>query len=105
MILNGKSVADGEFFDRIVPIDEHFKKYMVEYILPDVVAFYLKECYYKECLCESPFYSHVYSSLEMLCDYHDSIMKLIPMVAKALFIKYNLKIVNYDPLEFEIVDK
>jgi len=47
MILNGKSVSDGEFFNRIVPIDEHFKKYMVEYILPDVVAFYLKECYYK----------------------------------------------------------
>jgi hypothetical protein len=27
------------------------------------------------------------------------------MVAKVLFIKYNLKIVNYDPLEFKVVDK
>jgi len=41
----------------------------------------------------------------MLCDYHDSIMELIPMVTKVLFIKYNLKIVNYDPLEFEVVSK
>ena len=31
MILNGKSVSDGEFFDRIVPIDEHFKIGDVKY--------------------------------------------------------------------------
>lgn len=103
MILNGKNVDDKEFFGRIAPIDEHFKKYMIDYILPDVVAFYLKECYYKDCLCESAFHSHVYSSLEMLCNYHDSINRLIPMIEKMLFIKYNLKITNYDPLEFEVV--
>lgn len=48
MILNGKDVSDEEFFNRIVPIDNNFKKYMVNFIIPEAVAFYLKDCFYKD---------------------------------------------------------
>lgn len=50
MILNGKDVTDEEFFKRVVPLDKHFEKYMINFIIPEAVAFYLKECFYKECL-------------------------------------------------------
>ena len=61
MILNGKDVSDDEFFNRIVPIDNNFKNYMISFIIPEVVAFYLKDCFYKNCLCDSPLYNHINS--------------------------------------------
>ena len=38
----------------------------------------------------------------MLCNYQKNINDLIPQIEKILCIKYNLKITNYDPLEFDI---
>lgn len=85
MILNGKDVSDVEFFNRIVPIDNNFKKYMVSFIIPEVVAFYLKDCFYKDCLCDSP----LYSTFDMLCCYQESIDDMIPKFKEILLIKYN----------------
>lgn len=105
MILNGKDVTDEEFFKRVVHLDEHFEKYMINFIIPETVAFYLKECFYKECLCNSPLYNHINSTMDMLCNYQKNINDLIPQIEKILFIKYNLKITNYDSLEFDICIK
>lgn len=38
MILNGKDVTDEEFFKRVVPLDKHFEKYMINLIIPEAVA-------------------------------------------------------------------
>lgn len=67
MILNGKDVSDDEFFNRIVPIDNNFKNYMISFIIPEVVAFYLNDCFYKDCLCDSPLYNYINSTFDMLC--------------------------------------
>lgn len=101
MILNSKDVSDEEFFNRIVPIDNNFKKYMVSFIIPEAVAFYLKDCFYKDCLCDSPLYNHINSTFDMLCCYQESIDDMIPKIKEILLIKYNLKIKNDNPLIFE----
>lgn len=101
MILNGKDVTDEEFFKRVVPLDEHFEKYMINFIIPEAVAFYLKECFYKECLCNSPLYNHINSTMNMLCNYQKNINDLIPKIKEILLIKYNLIIKNDNPLIFE----
>ena len=87
MILNGKDVSDEEFFNRIVPIDNNFKKYMLSFIIPEAVAFYLKDC-----LCDFPLYNHINSTFDMLCCYQESIDNMIPKIKEILLIKYNLKI-------------
>lgn len=96
MILNGKDVSDEEFFNKIVPINNNFKKYMVSFIIPEAVAFYLKDC-----LCDSPLYNHINSTFDMLCCYQESIDVMIPKIKEILLIKYNLKIKNDNPLIFE----
>lgn len=101
MILNVKNVPDEEFFNRIVPINNNFKIYMVSFIIPEAVAFYLKDCFYKDCLCDSPLYNHINSTFDMLCCYQESIDDMIPKIKKILLIKYNLKIKNANPLIFE----
>ncbi len=87
MILNGKDVSDEEFFNRVVPIDNNFKKYMLSFIIPEAVAFYLKDC-----LCDFPLYNHINSTFDMLCCYQESIDNMIPKIKEILLIKYNLKI-------------
>lgn len=101
MILNGKDVSDKEFFNRIVPIDNNFKIYMISFIIPEAVVFYLKDCFYKDCLCDSPLYNHINSTFDMLCCYQESIDDMIPKFKEILLIKYNLKNKNANPLIFE----
>ena len=105
MISNEKDISEKDFFNKINLLDNNFKNYMIHYIFPEAIAFYLKECYYKKCLCEASIYNHINSTLEIFCNYKDLIDKLIPEIEKTLLIKYNLKIVNYNPLEFNIVFK
>lgn len=105
MILNDKDITDEEFFKKIVPIDKHFEKYMINFIIPEAVAFYLKECFYKKCLCSCPIYDHINSTIDMFCNYQKNINDLIPQLEKILLIKYNLKITNYNPLKFDISTK
>ena len=102
MILNGKDVTDEEFFNRVVPLDKHFEKYMINYILPEAIAFYLKESYFRKCLCNSPLYNHINSTMDMLCNYEKNIEELIPKIEDILLIKYDLKIINTNPLKFKL---
>ena len=74
---------------------------MVSFIIPEAVAFYLKDCFYKGCLCDSPLYNHINSTFDMLFCYQESIDDMIPKIKEILLIKYNLKIKNDNPLIFE----
>ena len=75
---------------------------MVSFIIPEAVAFYLKDCFYKGCLCDSPLYNHINSTFDMLCCYQESIDDMIPKIKEILLIKYNLKIKNDNPLIFKL---
>ena len=66
-------------------------------ILTDVVAFYITDSFYKKVLSKAPLYNHINSAIDVFnvrCD----IDKLIPSIKKILRIKYNLKIVNDNPM-------
>lgn len=65
---------------------------MVSFIIPEAVAFYLKDCFYKDCLCDSPVYNHINSTFDVLRCYQESIDNMIPKIKEILLIKYNLKI-------------
>lgn len=73
---------------------------MINYVIHDVVAFYIANSYSKKCLCDSPLCNHINSAKDVFninCD----IKKLIPEIEQILRIKYNLKIVNNNPLRLK----
>lgn len=75
----------------------NFCNYLKEFIIPDVVAFYIADSFYKKVLSESSLYNHINSAIDVFnisCD----IDKVVPSIKKILRIKYNLKIVNNNPL-------
>jgi len=61
-----------------------------EFLIPDVVVFYIADSFYKKVLSKVPLYNHINSAVDVFnlrCD----IDKLIPSIKKILRIKYNFK--------------
>jgi hypothetical protein len=91
-------ITDEEFENLYLPFYNNFTDYMTNYIIPDVVAFYLANNYSRNCLCNSPLYNHINSAIDVF-NIQCNINKLIPQIKKILKIKYNLKIINNNPLK------
>lgn len=87
-----------EEFERIyLPVCINYDNYLKEFVISDVVAFYIADNFYKKVLSKAPLYNHINSAIDIFnvrCD----IDKLIPSIKKILKIKYNLRIVKDNPL-------
>lgn len=90
-------ITDEEFERIYLPVCIIYDNYLKEFVIPDVVAFYIADNFYKKVLSNAPLYNHINSAIDIFnvrCD----IDKLIPSIKKILRIKYNLKIVIDNPL-------
>ena len=47
-------ITEKEWNQKYLPFYNNFSKYMINYIIPDVVAFYIANSYNRKCLCNSP---------------------------------------------------
>lgn len=90
-------ISDEEFKRIYLPVCINYDNYLKEFVIPDVVAFYIADNFYKKVLSKAPLYNHINSAIDafnVICD----IDKLIPSIKKILRIKYNLKIVKDNPM-------
>ena len=90
-------ITEEEYEKIYLPVSINFNNYLKEFIIPYVVSFYIADSFYKKVLSKAPLYNHINSAIDVFnvrCD----IDKLIPSIKKILRIKYNLKIVNYNPM-------
>lgn len=90
-------IIDDQFERRYLSVLTNYDNYLKEFIIPDVVAFYIADSFYKKVLPKAPLYNHINSATDVFYISLD-IYKLIPSIKKILRIKYNLKIVNDDPM-------
>lgn len=90
-------ITDKEFEKIYLPFYNNINDYLNNYVIPDLVAFYLANAYSRHCLSECNLINHINSATDVFnvrCD----IDKLIPSIKKILRIKYNLKIVKNNPM-------
>ena len=90
-------ITDKEFEKIYLPFYNNINDYLNNYVIPDLVAFYLAHAYSRHCLSECNLINHINSAIDVFnvrCD----IDKLIPSIKKILRIKYNLKIVKNNPM-------
>ena len=90
-------ITDEEFEKIHLPVCINYYNYLKEFGIPNVVAFYIADSFYKKVLSKAPLYNHINSAMGVfnaICD----IDKLIPSIKKILRIKYNLKIVKDNPI-------
>ncbi len=88
-----RDITDEEFERIYLLVCINYDNYLKEFIIPDVVAFYIADSFYKKALFKTPLYNHINSAIDVFnvsCD----IDKLIPSIKKILKLKYNLKIVK-----------
>ena len=87
-----------EEFERIyLPVCINYDNYLKEFVIQDVVAFYIADNFYKKVLSKAPLYNHINSAIDIF-NVRCEIDKLIPSIKKILRIKYNLIIVKDNPL-------
>lgn len=97
MIKGKEDITDKEFEEVILPFYDNYNEYLINYVIPDTIALYLAN---EDCLSNCPLYNHINSAIDIFnvsCD----INSLIPKIKQILKIKYNLKIVNDNPLKIE----
>ena len=100
MIKGKEDITDKEFEEIFLPFYDNYNEYMINYVIPDTIAFYLANGYSRDCLSDCPLYNHINSAIDIFnvsCD----INSLIPEIKQILKINYNLKIVNDNPLKIE----
>lgn len=93
-------ISDEEFSKKYLPFYDNFNDYMIRYVIPDAVAFYIANSYSRGCLVDSKLYNHINSAVDIFncrCD----VDIILPSIEKILNIKYNLKIIGRNPLKLE----
>ena len=100
MIKSKEDITDEEFEKLIIPFYDNYSAYLISFVIPDTIAFYLANGHRRNCLSDCPLINHLNSAIDTFnvrCD----INELIPEIEKILNIKYNLKIVTTNPLKLE----
>ncbi len=100
MIKGKEDITDKEFEEILLPSYNNYNEYLIKFVIPDAVAFYLANEYSRKCLSDCPLINHINSALDIF-NVRCSIDILIPEIKQILKIKYNLKIEKDNPLKFK----
>ena len=97
MIKGKEDITDKEFEEILLPFFNNYNEYLIKFVIPDAVAFYLANGYSRNCLSDCPLINHINAALDIFnvsCNGNE----LIPNIKNILRIKYNLKIINIKKL-------
>ena len=94
-------ISDDEFELIISQHGDIVNQFVEEYIMPEVIAFYLATGYYGSCMYEESLQIHINSIIaEVFNSEEEDRPRLIDNIKKILRIKYGLIVINEDPLDF-----
>ena len=97
MIKGKEDITDKEFEEILLPFYNNYNEYLIKFVIPDAIAFYLANGYSRNFLSDCPLINHINSALDIFnvsCNGDE----LIPEIKLILKIKYNLKITKNNPL-------
>lgn len=98
MIKGKEDITDKEFEEILLPFYNNYNEYLIKFIIPDAVAFYLANGYSRNCLSDCPLINHINSALDIF-NVSCNVDELIPGIELILKIKYNLEITKNKPLK------
>lgn len=100
-----EDISDEELEKVINPFYDNYHEYIITYVMPGVIAFYIASSFSRNAMWEATFYQHYNSAKDAfnICDdeYYD---KVKAEVIKLLRMKYSLEIISEDPLEFKKIE-
>ena len=97
-----EDISDEELEKVINPFYDNYHEYIITYIMPEVIAFYIASSYSRHAMWEATFYQHYNSAKDIFNVSNDEDYdKIKAEVIKLLRIKYSLKIISKDLLDFK----
>ena len=72
-------ITDEEFEKIYLPVCINYDNYLKEFVIPDVVAFYIADSFYKKVLSKVPLYNHINSAIDVFnvrCDIDELISSI-----------------------------
>lgn len=99
-----EDINDEECEKVIAPFYENYDSYLEEYIVPEVIVFYIASSFYRNAMLEATFKQHfnsAYDTFNLICKNYK---KMKDEVIKLLRLKYSLEIISEDPLDFKIIE-
>lgn len=97
MISGKHDITNKEFETILLPFFDNYNEYIVKFLIPDAIAFYLANGYFRNCLSACSLQNHINSASDIFNIQYEK-EELLPMVKDILSIKYNLIIEKNNPL-------
>ena len=97
-------ISDEEFTAVLKPFLDNYDEYIESYIMPEVIAYYIANSYYRNAMWEATFLQHYNSASDMFNLYNEDYEKTKAEVIKLLRIKYSLEIISEDPLDLKKIE-
>ena len=97
-----KDIFDEELEKVINPFYDNYYEYIITYVMPEVIAFYIASSYSRNAMWEATLYQH-YNSAKDTCNIcnDEDYDKVKAEVNKILIMKYSLEIISENPLDFK----
>ena len=97
-------ISDEEFEQVLKPFLDDYDNFIVRYIMPEVIAYYIANSYYRGSMYESSFLQHYNSAKDLINLFGEDYEQMKAEVFKLLKIKYALIVVNEDPLDLKQIE-
>ena len=94
-------ISDEEFEAILKPFIDDYDNIVISYIMPEVIAYYIANSYYRGSIYEGTFIQHYNSAKDLINLFGEDYEHVKAKVYKLLKIKYALLITNEDPLEIK----
>lgn len=97
-----EDISNEELEKVINPFYDSYHEYIIIYVMPEVIAFYIASSFSRNAMWEATFYQHYNSAKDTfnICDDEDY-ESIKAEVIKLLRIKYSLEIISEDPLDLK----
>ena len=100
MISDKKDITDEEFEQILLPFFNNYSEYIIKFLMPDAIAFYIANGYFRHCLSDCSLINHVNSAADIF-NVRCKKEELLSVVEEILRVKYNLIISKTSPLKLK----
>lgn len=100
-----ENISNEELEKVINSFYDNYNEYIITYVMPEVIAFYIASSYSRNAMWEATFYQHYNSAKDTFNIGDDEDYdKVKAEVIKLLKMKYSLEIIGEDPLDFKKIE-
>lgn len=95
--VNG-DITDEDFKKILIPFNDNYDDFLKNYIMPEVIAFYIANSFYRDAMWKGSFKQHYNSAADVISYFDEDYEKVKADVINLLKVKYVLEIISEDPL-------